>query len=239
MAGQATRGLRCQMVAEPGNMGVLLRNSALQKMKEYEGAFIFLKCRRSTLCMQYTRTLEGKIKWSRMENWLEKSCLLLQISLQGIGNSNFNSHTFEGWWLLHYPWWNLQTTINMYFQAKNHHSLLLSDNLRQKSYLLLLECTAFSTAFISVAANSTLLWLVFRCCSFLNCHLAWDNQDKREFQGASTSRKGKKTLSVGKKLFLLAPSSLICYRWHWVWCWFNVCIRGIDFTVKSQTPAIV
>lgn len=45
-----------------------------------------------------------------MEDWLENvqpdldvgispalSCLLLQIILQGIGNSNFNSHTFEGW----------------------------------------------------------------------------------------------------------------------------------------------
>lgn len=96
-----------------------------------------------------------------MEDWLENvqpdldvgispalSCLLLQIILQGIGNSNFNSHTFEGWWRPHYPRWNSQPTINIYFQAKNHHSFLLSDNLRQKSYLLWLEYTAFSTALL-------------------------------------------------------------------------------------------
>lgn len=105
-----------------------------------------------------------------MENWLEKvqpdldvdispalSCLLLQIILQGIGNSIFNSHTLEGWWLPHYPWWNSQLTINMYFQAKNHHSFLLSDSLRQKSYLLWLECAAFSTALW--------LWLRIGLCS--------------------------------------------------------------------------
>lgn len=110
-----------------------------------------------------------------MENWLEKvqpdlhvdisptlSCLLLQIILQGLGNSNFNSHTFEGWWLQHYPRWNSQPTINMYFQAKNHYSFLLSDNLRQKSYLLWLERTAFSTAL--------LLWLRIGLCS--DWHLA-------------------------------------------------------------------
>jgi hypothetical protein len=36
----------------------------------------------------------------------------------------------------------------MYFQARNHYSFLLSDNLRQKSYLLWLKCTAFSTALL-------------------------------------------------------------------------------------------
>lgn len=115
-----------------------------------------------------------------MENWLEKvqpdlhidisptlSCLLLQIILQGLGNSNFNSHTFEGWWLQHYRRWNSQPTINMYFQAKNHYSFLLSDNLRQKSYLLWLEHTAFSTAL--------LLWLRIGLCSdwYLAAEVFW------------------------------------------------------------------
>lgn len=94
-----------------------------------------------------------------MENWLENiqldldvdifpalSCLLPQIILRGSGSSKLSSHTLEGWWLQCYPWWNSEPTINMYFQAKNHYSFLLSDNLRQKSYLLWLECTAFSAA---------------------------------------------------------------------------------------------
>jgi len=111
-----------------------------------------------------------------MENWLQSiqpdldveispalSCLLLQIILRAIGNSNFNSHTFEGWWLAHYPWWKSQPTINMYFQAKNHHSFLLSDNLRQKSYLLWLECS-FCDSNAQHSEPLLLLWLRIGLC---------------------------------------------------------------------------
>lgn len=35
------------MVARPGNMEWLLRDSVLQKFKEYEGAFILVECRQS------------------------------------------------------------------------------------------------------------------------------------------------------------------------------------------------
>lgn len=158
-----------------------------------------------------------------MEYWLENiqpdlgtdispalSCLWPQIILQGLGSRNSSSHTHEGWWLQRYPWWNSEPTINMYFQAKNHYSFLLLDDLRQKSYLLWLECTVFSVV----------LWLRSRLRIWFDwlrvAEVVWTatrvgvSKPGVSFEGGEGVRWKEAGAVCREKLFLLARSSLIC-----------------------------
>lgn len=149
----------------------LLRNSILKKMRLWKCLHLSQTEQSACLLHAFHWDLrredhiiqEGKLAGdhSAWPGYGHFSCLVLsflQIILQGLGNSNFNSHTFEGWWLLHYPWWNSQPTINMYFQAKNYHSLLLLENLRPRSYLLWLEGRASQLLYYRGWAQAFSCW---------------------------------------------------------------------------------